>query len=142
MTGTMSEPTVAPQQASLPARLALAEPDTGLRRTDGAWWPRSHDLGDELTALLVALDARWGSITRITVDGGMWPVSPRRMTLVGRVVHLSRCGTAAGRHRICLLSYGIGRCDLLVVPPESPPDEARRLMDEAHDMPSSLGIPG
>ncbi|MEW2578825.1 DUF5994 family protein [Streptomyces syringium] len=137
MTGTTREPTIAPQQVPLPARLILAGPDTGLRRTDGAWWPRSHDLAGELPALLMALNARWGRITRITVDSGMWPVGPRRMTVAGRVVHLSRCGTAAGRHMICLLSYGVGRCDLLVVPPESPSDEARHLMDEARDLPSS-----
>ncbi|MEU2851547.1 DUF5994 family protein [Streptomyces syringium] len=136
----MSEPTFPPQQPFLAARLTLAGPAPGLRRTDGAWWPRSHDLGDELPALLIALNARWGRITRVTVDSGMWPVGPRRMTLAGRVVHLSRCGTVAGRHRICLLSYGIGRCDLLVVPPESPPDEARHLMDEARDTPSSINL--
>ncbi|MFV8130068.1 DUF5994 family protein [Streptomyces syringium] len=140
MTGTMSEPTIAPQQGVLPARLTLAGPDPRLRRTDGAWWPRSHDLEDELPALLIALNARWGRITRVTVDSGLWPISPRRMTLAGRVVHLSRCGTAAGRHKICLLSYGIGRCDLLVVPPESPPEEAGRLMDEACGMPCSMNL--
>jgi len=127
MTSTISAPSSAPQEAR-PVRLALAGPGTGLHRIDGAWWPRSHDLCDELPALLTALNARWGCITRVTVDSAMWLASPRRMALADRVVHLNWCGTTAGRHTVCLLSYGVGRCDLLVVPPETPADEAHRLL--------------
>ncbi|MCP3816645.1 DUF5994 family protein [Streptomyces sp. A3M-1-3] len=114
----------------LPVRLALAGPEGGPRRIDGAWWPRSHDLRDELPSLLAALSARWGRITRVTVDGTQWLAGPRRMAVAGRVVHINRSAAAADRRRICLLSYGVGRCDLVVVPPHTPVDEAARVMAE------------
>jgi hypothetical protein len=46
--------TAPPLNPGLPARLALLPPGTGLHRIDGAWWPRSHDLGRELPGLLAA----------------------------------------------------------------------------------------
>ncbi|WP_455356135.1 DUF5994 family protein [Streptomyces sp. SYSU K217416] len=113
---------------TLPVRLALAGPETGPRRIDGAWWPRSPDLREELPGLLAALSARWGRITRVRVDATQWLAGARRMAVAGRVVHINRSAAAGDRRRICLLSYGVGRCDLVVVPAYIPADEAARLM--------------
>lgn len=114
----------------LPVRLALAGPEAVPRRIDGAWWPRTHDLRDELPSLLAALSARWGRITRVTVDAAQWLAGPGRLAVAGRVVHIKRSAAAADRGRVCLLSYGVGRCDLVVVPPHTPAEEAARLMAE------------
>jgi hypothetical protein len=52
------------------------------------------------------------------------------MLLGGRVVHIKRSAAAPRPNTICLLSYGVGRCDLLVVPPGTQPAAAHRVMHE------------
>jgi hypothetical protein len=118
--------------ADLPVRLALTREQDGPQRLDGAWWPRSHDLGAGLPALLDALDARWPGITRVTVSRSMWrhrPGSVRRPD--GRTVHITRSPATPDRQTVRLVSYGVGRCDLLVVPPGATAEAARALMAEA-----------
>jgi hypothetical protein len=114
-----------------PARLTLIPADTGPQRLDGTWWPRSHDLTRELPGLLSALEARWPHITRITVSRSLWRVGPSRLLLNGRVLHINRSDVAPSPNAICLLSYGVGRCDLLVVPPGSPNRNGLQLMSPA-----------
>ena len=111
------------------ARLALAPIGTGPRRLDGAWWPRSHDLGRELPSLLAALEHRWPHISRITVSRSLWRTGPAALLLGERVLRINR--SDAAHSMICLLSYGIGRCDLLVVPPGTSGHEGRRLLNAA-----------
>ena len=111
------------------ARLALAPIGTGPRRLDGAWWPRSHDLGRELPSLLAALEHRWPHISRITVSRSLWRTGPAALLLGERVLRINR--SDAAHSMICLLSYGIGRCDLLVVPPGTSVHEGRRLLNAA-----------
>lgn len=107
-----------------PARLTLLP--TGPHRLDGTWWPRSHDLGRELPALLAALEERWPGITRVTVSRSMWRARPESLLVGGRVVHINRSAALPRPHTICLLSYGVGRCDLLVVSPGSVPEPPAR----------------
>lgn len=114
------------------ARLTLLPPGTGLHLIDGAWWPRSHDLGRELPGLITALEERWPHITRVTVSRSMWHVRPGTLLIDGRELHISQSESVPQPHTICLLSYGIGRCDLLVIPPEETPAEAHRLMNATH----------
>lgn len=128
--GVGSISTAAQPGQPLPARLALSQPEGGMHRINGSWWPRSHDLTEELPALLMALGPRWGGATRITVDRTMWRPGPEQLQLAGRTVHIARSHAEGSRQSICLLAYGIGRCDLLVVPPETSPEQARRLMAE------------
>lgn len=109
-------------------RFTLRPPHTGIHRIDGAWWPRSRDLTDELPPLLAALAERWGRITRVTVDSDMWLASSRRMAFGDRVVHLNWSAGMGHRHSVCLLSLGVGRCDLTVVPPEATPAQAERVL--------------
>ncbi|MFE2425772.1 DUF5994 family protein [Streptomyces sp. NPDC059373] len=109
-------------------RLNLLPAGAGPHRLDGAWWPHSHDLARELPALLAALDDRWPEITRITVSRSLWRTSPRRLRLPDRVLHINRSDVIHNPSAVCLLSYGVGRCDLLVVPPGASPTEGERLM--------------
>lgn len=127
---TTSMPPTAPQR-SLPARLAILPQGTGLHRIDGAWWPRTRHLATELPPLLDALAPRWGRITRVTVDNSMWDTGPHRLVLGRRVIHISRSIGMGHRHSVCLLALGTGRCDLLVVAPDTPADQAVRIMANA-----------
>lgn len=129
---TTERTTTPPPEPDLPARLALLPPGTGLHLIDGAWWPRSHDLGRELPGLLTALEERWPRITRVTVSRSMWRVRPGTLLVDGRELHINQSESIPHPHTICLLSYGVGRCDLLVIPPGATPAEAHRLMNATH----------
>ncbi len=114
-----------------PARVTLAPEVLGPHRVDGAWWPRTRDLHRELPPLLRALESRWGAITRVTVHTDMWRPGQRAIPLIDRTVHVAFSDHAANRHTICMLSHGVGRCDLLVVPPSTTPAEAEMLLAAA-----------
>ncbi|MEY9965239.1 hypothetical protein ABIA33_003281 [Streptacidiphilus sp. MAP12-16] len=116
------------------ARMSL-KPAGGIRgRLDGAWWPRSRDLAAELPLLVAELDQVWGRITRVTVHPGMWPVIPPRIPAGPHTVHLGWFDAEQDPHDLCLLSYTVGRWDLLVIPPECDPETAALLMSAATDV--------
>ncbi|MFJ5231150.1 DUF5994 family protein [Kitasatospora sp. NPDC088391] len=115
-----------------PLRLLLAPERRKPGRLDGAWWPRSNDLLRELPSLAAKLDARWGRVTRITVNPAQWPVIPRRIPVTGHVVHAGWYAAEQDKHMVMLRSYG-RRLDLLVVPPQTDAVDADRLMAEASD---------
>ncbi|MGW9025394.1 DUF5994 family protein [Streptomyces sp. NPDC055722] len=116
-----------------PVRLSLTPAHAAPGPLDGAWWPRSRDLSAELPALAETLDRLWGRITRITVNSGLWPTVPRTIPVTGHVVRVGSFTTEQDLHDLLLLSYTVGRWDLLVVPPETDADAADRLMSAAAD---------
>ncbi|MFF8383953.1 DUF5994 family protein [Streptomyces kanasensis] len=116
---------------ALPARLALAPKSPVAGLLDGAWWPRSRDLSDELRALTGALDGPWGRVTRITVNPAHWPVVPHKVPVAGHTVHVGWFTDEQDPHKLILLSYTRGRLDLLVIPPETDPAVAVHLMSAA-----------
>ncbi|MFI7013364.1 DUF5994 family protein [Streptomyces sp. NPDC050164] len=122
------EPVAAPA-----ARLALKTDGTSRGLLDGAWWPRSRDLLSELPALTDVLDPLWGRITRIAVNPEHWPVVPRKVPVDGHIVKIGWFTREIDPHKLLLLSYGTGRLDLLVIPPETGAASAARLMAAASD---------
>ncbi|WP_428949902.1 DUF5994 family protein [Streptomyces sp. cg35] len=106
--------------------MALQLP-TGRGLLDGAWWPRSRDLVAELPPLAAVLDPLWGRMTRVAVNPMLWPVVPRKVTVGDHVLKVGWFTPELDPHKL-LLSYGIGRWDLLVIPPETRPASAARLM--------------
>ncbi|MER5184670.1 DUF5994 family protein [Streptomyces sp. NPDC002896] len=115
------------------ARLALKTDGTSRGLLDGAWWPRSRDLLSELPALTDVLDSLWGRITRIAVNPKYWPVIPRKVPVDDHIVKVGWFTPEIDPHKLLLLSYGTGRWDLLVIPPESAAASAARLMAAASD---------
>ncbi|MEU5632656.1 DUF5994 family protein [Streptomyces rishiriensis] len=120
-----------PTSSSL--RLALAPIGTRPALLDGAWWPRSRDLGAELPVLTSALDPLWGRITRVTVNPTLWPVIPRTVPVAGHVVKVGWFLPEQDPHELLLLSYRVGRWNLLVVPPRTDAASAAWLMAAASD---------
>ncbi|MFD3452354.1 DUF5994 family protein [Streptomyces sp. NPDC058691] len=121
---------------ALPARLSLT-PRTALAgQLDGAWWPRSRDLDAELPPLCDTLDGTWGRITNITVNPTRWPAVPRKVPVTGHTVHVGWF-REQDPDKVILLSRTVGRWDLLVIPPETEPAAAARLMAAAA-LPGSL----
>ncbi|NEB74842.1 hypothetical protein G3I40_06285 [Streptomyces sp. SID14478] len=99
----------------------------------GAWWPRTDDLAAELTALTDVFDASRGLVTRIASHRGSWREEPAALPVNGRTVAATWYASGLDPHTIRLFSYGVGRWDLLVVPPGSGTDTAARLMIAAAD---------
>ncbi|MFF4153595.1 DUF5994 family protein [Streptomyces sp. NPDC001651] len=120
------EPVAAPA-----ARLALKSDGGSRGLLDGAWWPRSRNLSSELPALTDVLDPLWGRITRIAVNPEHWPVIPRAIPVSGHTVKVGWFTPEIDPHKLLLLSYGTGRWDLLVIPPETGAESAARLMAAA-----------
>ncbi|MEV1067376.1 DUF5994 family protein [Streptomyces sp. NPDC050263] len=114
-------------------RLSLAPVGATPALLDGAWWPRSRDLGAELPTLTAALEPLWGRITRVTVNPTHWPVVPRKVPVAGHVVKVGWFLHEQDPHELLLLSYHMGRWNLLVVPPRTDPVAAAWLMAAASD---------
>ncbi|MFD3473094.1 DUF5994 family protein [Streptomyces sp. NPDC058682] len=130
MTTTLDRTAPRDLAAELPARLSLTPKTTLAGQLDGAWWPRSRDLEAELPALAAALDETWGRITRVSVNPSRWPVVPRTVAVAGHLLHVGWF-TEQDPDKLILLSYTVGRWDLLVIPPETEPAAAARLMAAA-----------
>ncbi|MBO0679123.1 hypothetical protein JRC04_16790 [Mycolicibacterium sp. S2-37] len=90
---------------------------------DGAWWPHSPDLADELPDLLAVLSVRLGSVERVSYRLGDWSDTPRKLVVGGQAVKLdgyrrqpaNTVGVSDGRGQSILL---------LVIPPQTDPDQA------------------
>ncbi|MFI1100587.1 DUF5994 family protein [Streptomyces melanogenes] len=122
---------LSPADPAPTARLALKAAGAPRGLLDGAWWPRSRDLLSELPALIDVLDPTWARITRIAVNPQHWPVIPRKIPVHGHVVKAGWFTPEVDPHKLLLLSYGVGRWDLLVIPPETDEATAARLMAAA-----------
>jgi len=134
MSATLHSILPPPEPVAAPAaRLALKTDSSSRGLLDGAWWPRSRDLLSELPALTDVLDPLWGRITRIAVNPKYWPVIPRKVPVDGHIVKVGWFTQEIDPHKLLLLSYGTGRWDLLIIPPETGADSAARLMAAASD---------
>lgn len=122
-----------PSSPSLPARLTLRPPTFPPGPVSGAWWPRSHDLMTELPILTEAFDALRARVTSIASRRGTWPVAPCDLPTTGHTVKAAWFASGFDLYTIRLYSYGVGRWDLLVVPPGTEAAAAARLMTAAAD---------
>jgi Family of unknown function (DUF5994) len=106
-------------------RLKPKAPRSGY--VDGAWWPWSDDLTSELPDLLAVLSVRLGRIERVMYNLGEWATAPAKAMLGDRVVRLD------GYRRqpintLEVLAVNRDRITLLVVPPNTKPDQAHATM--------------
>ncbi|MEY9992937.1 hypothetical protein ABIE67_004969 [Streptomyces sp. V4I8] len=117
----------------LPARLALRPPTFPPGPVCGAWWPRSRDMMTELPILTDAFDAWRGKLPSFAVRRGTWPEAPCDLPAAGHTVKAAWFASGYDPYTIRLYSYGVGRWDLLVVPPGTEAASAARLMTAAAD---------
>jgi len=96
---------------------------------DGAWWPRSRDIGAELPGLIAALTEHLGPVTRVGLDSSAWEEMPTRLIIDGRVVHLDF--SPVGDDTVLITRGDQDYFSLLVVPPHATPDAARAAMAKA-----------
>ncbi|MEU7035607.1 DUF5994 family protein [Streptomyces sp. NPDC046237] len=120
-------------RAVRPGTALLRLQTTGSREgvLDGAWWPRSRTVGGELPALIEALTAHLGPITRVGLDTAAWEEVPTRVVVGDRVVHLD--SFPVGDDTVLITRGESDHFALLVVPPDTTPDAARDAMARAVD---------
>jgi hypothetical protein len=124
------------EPGSEPVRLEFA-PVFGLGAVDGAWWPRSLDAANELLPLLAALAPQIGRPTRVSLNTTAWDPGPRQVWAAGHGVHLGwfthmdRAVVTVAHERPAPGSGGRrfqDRVRLLVIPPQTSPQQARAVM--------------
>jgi hypothetical protein len=108
-------------------RLETTESREGV--LDGAWWPRSRDIGAELPALLSALTGHLGPVTRVGLDTTAWEGLPTRIVVDDRVVHID--SFPLGDDTVLITRGDQDIFSLLVVPPDMAPEAARAAMAQA-----------
>jgi Family of unknown function (DUF5994) len=134
---TMSDPDPSHETKLLPDEIHQAvRPGTALLRLqtthdrtgilDGAWWPRSRDIGAELPRLITALTEHLGPLTRVGLDAGAWEELPTRLIVDDRVVHID--SSPVGDDTVLITRGDRDLFSLLVVPPHATPDAARAAM--------------
>ncbi|KOU81450.1 hypothetical protein ADK94_26350 [Streptomyces sp. XY593] len=108
-------------------RLQTTQSRQGL--LDGAWWPRSRNVTIELPALITALTAHLGPITRVGLDTSTWQDVPTRLVIDGQVVHLD--ADPVGDDTVLVTRGHNDHFALLVVPLDTTADAAREAMARA-----------
>ncbi|MGP4003807.1 DUF5994 family protein [Streptomyces sp. 8N706] len=96
---------------------------------DGAWWPRSRDIGAELPSLIAALTEHLGPVTRVGLDASAWEELPTRLIIDDRVVHID--SFPVGDDTVLITRGDRDLFSFLVVPPHATPDAARAAMARA-----------
>ncbi|KUH38294.1 MULTISPECIES: DUF5994 family protein [Streptomyces] len=96
---------------------------------DGAWWPRSRDVGAELPGLVSALVEHLGSVERVGLDAAAWEELPTRLIVDDRVVHID--SFPVGDDTVLVTRGPRDHFSLLVVPPHASPEAARTAMARA-----------
>jgi hypothetical protein len=99
---------------------------------DGAWWPRSDDLAEQLPALLTELWDRLGGVERVSYNLAAWPGAPRRISLSGHVVRLGGFRTQ-NPLSVDLVGAAGRLVTLLVVPVGTSPDAAEAALAAGSD---------
>ncbi|MFI1201198.1 DUF5994 family protein [Streptomyces sp. NPDC020883] len=111
------------------ALLRLVTTQTREQVLDGAWWPRSRDIGAELPSLIAALTEHLGPVLRVGLDAGAWEELPTRLIIDDRVVHID--SFPVGDDTVLITRGDQDYFSLLVVPPHATPEAARSAMARA-----------
>jgi len=114
-------------------RLALIDPPAERTTLDGAWWPRTVSLGDELPGLVQELHRRGIRVTRVAYNPDSWEAAPRRLAADGRTIRLGWFRSIDPQLLDLTGDLRRGRLDLLVVPPETSADVAGQAFTAATD---------
>ncbi|MFF8275370.1 DUF5994 family protein [Streptomyces lateritius] len=96
---------------------------------DGAWWPRTRDVEQELPPLVAVLTEHLGPITRVGLDASAWNGVPTRLVVDDRVVHLD--SFPVGDDTVLITRGENDHFALMVVPPDTAPEAARTAMARA-----------
>jgi hypothetical protein len=111
-------------------RLQLAPNPTVTKHVDGAWWPQSRQLTDELPELVTDLTDRLGEVLMVGYHRSAWPQTPAQTQVHGQTIEL--VGFTGDQPASIILIGKDGRhISLSVIPPDTDPQRARQLLQES-----------
>jgi hypothetical protein len=108
---------------------AVLRMETTPKRTgtfDGAWWPRSRDIGSQLSSLVIALTARLGPIARVGLDTNDWDETPGHLVVAGHTIRID--WSAVGDSTMIVTRGAQDHVLVLVIPPQTAPSPAHAAM--------------
>ena len=110
------------------ARLAL-KVSADRHTLDGAWWPHSRVLGEELIQLFAAWPVEAGYISRVVVSPRDWDDRPVRVEIPGRrgLVKVGLLPTDT-MHQLVLIMLDGQRRSLAVIPPDATEQTVARFL--------------
>jgi Family of unknown function (DUF5994) len=101
-----------------------------LEHIDGAWWPRSRSLVDELPALVASVFDRLGPIVMVGYRHNGWEEPPPLVEIAGRTVELLGF-TSDEPASVILIGHDGHHVTLHVIPPDASEEVARQALEEA-----------
>jgi len=111
-------------------RLQLRPYRTASEHIDGAWWPRSTRLVDELPDLVTSLSERLGRVVMVGYRRNGWDETPPVAQIAGHTVEL--LGFTSDEPTSVILIGEDGRhITLHVIRPDAGDEAARQALDEA-----------
>jgi hypothetical protein len=121
-------------QQVVPGTILLRPQVAGRRQgaLDGAWWPRSRDIGAQLGGLVRALAAHIGPVSRVGLDRDAWDGVPEHLFIDHRIVHVD--WFPLGDDTVLFTREDRVLVALLVVPPHATRDQAQQAMTQALDL--------
>ena len=117
-------------EADSAPRLQLTPNSLASAYVDGAWWPRSTRLADELVGLVAALSDRLGQVAVVGYHLNAWPETPPQVQIAGLTVHLEGF-TSEEPPTVILIDRDGRRITLLVIAPNASEQVAREELDAA-----------
>ncbi|MFI6363283.1 DUF5994 family protein [Nocardia sp. NPDC050630] len=143
MTGNTGPPVLDRQPFRKPTRtprLLLRGAGSSAGHVDGAWWPWTANLTAELHDLISVLTPRLGSTVRIGFGWNAVSLAQRRIDHDDGI-RLHGPGAAQPNDVMHLVGAGGTHLALLVIPADTPPDQANSLMRSSSrtETPHQLG---
>jgi hypothetical protein len=140
-TNDIQRATVEASAPAAPPRLMLTPTRVDQTILDGGWWPRSWDPVAELPGLIQALDGHFGPIRQVLLNSAAWDSRFRKIAVGPRVVRMGWFSSLDPALVIATTDRG-DQIDLLVVPPDTAEEVARRAMARAADPADLTRAPG
>lgn len=104
----------------------------GPHHFDGAWWPESRRLSDELAQLFALWPDAAGRIVRVLYSPPDWDDRPRSVSVADRRVKTG-CFPLDDTRRLTLSMLDGRRLTIGVIPPDTPDELAVKLLADAGD---------
>jgi hypothetical protein len=122
-------------------RLQLKPYRAVLEHLDGAWWPRSTNLVDELTDLLTSLTGRMGQVVMVGYHRSGWHDTPGSAEINGQTIEL--LGFNSNEPASVILIAEDGRhVTLHVIRPDASEEVARAALEQAREPADTLAPTG
>jgi hypothetical protein len=122
-----------------PPRLQMKPSGATRGDVDGGWWPWPEDPATQFPALVSALRAWVGPVSRVSYHLGTWGVIARKVPIDGQVVRFEGSRTT-DPHTVTVIGSDSRRVSLLVVPPGVLGGVARAVLRSAAGSDSTASV--